>query len=125
MAADRKQQVRDLVAKQGDPGFFQGLIAQLRLVLRLMGDPRVNIVLKVLPVASLVYLIFPDLLFGPLDDAVVLGLGLYLFVELCPADVVEEHRAALSGRAQGGAAEPGEVVDSQFSEDEGEKEPGA
>jgi uncharacterized membrane protein YkvA (DUF1232 family) len=118
MAADKKTSIRDLIPKQENPGFFQGLVAQLRLVLRLMGDPRVNILLKVLPVASLVYLIFPDLLFGPLDDAAVLGLGLYLFVELCPNEVVEEHRAALSGRAPKGSAEADEVVDSQFAEGE-------
>ena len=30
-----------------------------------------------------------------LDDAAVVGLGMYLFLELCPPDVVQEHKEAL------------------------------
>ena len=78
-----------------DPGFLQGLGQQIKLILRLMADQRVNPLLKVLPVAATAYLIWPFDFFGPIDDAVVIGLGLYTFVELCPDDVVAEHRAAL------------------------------
>ena len=28
---------------------------------------------------------------GPIDDIAVLSLGFYLFTEMCPPDVVEEH----------------------------------
>ncbi|GAB4471478.1 MAG: hypothetical protein Kow0088_05230 [Anaerolineales bacterium] len=72
-------------------GFFGELSARIKLILRLIADRRVNPLLKLLPVASLVYLIFPDLAPGPIDDALIIWLGAYLFIELCPSEVVEEH----------------------------------
>jgi len=79
-----------------DGGVFHDLSNQIKLILRLMVDPRVNPILKVLPIGSLLYFIlFPDLAPGPIDDALVVGIGMYLFIELCPPDVVQEHREAL------------------------------
>jgi hypothetical protein len=79
------------------PGFLNDLLNRLKLVLRLMGDPRVNLLIKGLPVFGLIYLISPlDLAIGPIDDAVVIWLSLTLFVELCPPEVVQEHMAALN-----------------------------
>jgi len=72
-------------------GFFGELSTRLKLILRLLADGRVNPLIKILPIASLVYLIAPDLAPGPVDDALIIWLGAYLFVELCPPDVVEEH----------------------------------
>ncbi len=86
---------KSLISRERDPGFFRNLGNQLRIVLRLMADSRVNIPLKILPLATIVYLIVPDIVPGPVDDALVISLGLFTFVELCPKDVVEEHRAAL------------------------------
>jgi uncharacterized membrane protein YkvA (DUF1232 family) len=84
-------------------GFFQDVILRVKLILRLMGDKRVNFLLKLLPVGALVYLVSPiDLLpgavlpvIGALDDAAVLWLGATLFVSLCPDAVVQEHMNAL------------------------------
>jgi len=76
-------------------GVFQGLANRIKLILRLMGDSRVSPLLKVIPVASLVYLVFPDLAPGPIDDALIIWLSTYLFVELCPPDVVQEHMHAI------------------------------
>ncbi len=76
------------------PGFIDGLVMRIKLILRLMGDKRVNPILKLIPIGSLVYLVLPDIP-GPFDDAAVLWLGSYLFVELCPPQVVEEHMAIL------------------------------
>jgi len=76
-------------------GVFQGLANRIKLILRLMGDSRVSPLLKVIPVASLVYLVFPDLAPGPIDDALIIWLSTYLFVELCPPDVVQEHLHAI------------------------------
>jgi hypothetical protein len=67
---------------------------RIKLILKLMGDRRVNPLLKLIPIGALVYLVIPDFP-GPFDDAAVLWLGSYLFVELCPPQVVEEHMAAL------------------------------
>jgi len=93
---------RDLL-KNPNSGFFQDLILRLKLILRLIGDRRVNFFLKLLPIGALIYLVSPvDLIpgavlpvIGALDDAAVLWLGATLFVSLCPDDVVQEHMNAL------------------------------
>ena len=84
-------------------GFFQDLLLRARLVLRLMGDRRVNFLLKLIPVAAIAYVVSPiDLIpnavvpiVGALDDAAVFWLGITLFESLCPEEVVREHRNAL------------------------------
>jgi hypothetical protein len=90
---------RALVPRSG--GFFQEIGMNLKLLVRLIRDRRVNPLLKLLPIGSLLYLIVPDLAPGPIDDAAVIWLGSVLFVELCPADVVQEHRDALHSVVEG------------------------
>jgi uncharacterized membrane protein YkvA (DUF1232 family) len=85
-------------------GVIKDFVVRLKLILRLMGDSRVNFLLKALPIASLIYLFSPiDLasglvlpVIGALDDAAILGLGFYLFVELSPPAVVQEHMKSLT-----------------------------
>lgn len=79
------------IQRAPNSGFFWELSARIKLILRLLADRRVNPLLKLLPIASLAYLIVPDLAPGPVDDALVIWLGAYLFVELCPPQIVEEH----------------------------------
>ena len=108
---------RSLVPNNQDPGFMRNLTDQFRLVLRLMGDSRVSPILKLLPIGTVVYMIFPDLVIGPLDDIAVLGLGTYGFIEMAPPHVVEEHRAALRGEPiEPPATPPDDVVEGEFSE---------
>jgi hypothetical protein len=76
-------------------GFLQDLTLRIKLILRLMGDSRVSPMLKLLPIGSLAYLVVPDIAIGPIDDAAVIWLATYLFVELCPPAVVQEHLEAL------------------------------
>ena len=83
-----------ILSKNG--GFFQDLTLRLKLILRLLGDGRVNPLLKILPIGSLVYLLVPDIAPGPIDDAAVIWLATYLFVELCPPNVVQEHLEGLN-----------------------------
>jgi uncharacterized membrane protein YkvA (DUF1232 family) len=91
------------ILQNADKGFFQDLILRGKLILRLMGDKRVNFLLKILPVGGLIYLLSPiDLLpdialpvIGYLDDAVVIWLCMTLFVAFCPDEVVQEHLKAL------------------------------
>jgi hypothetical protein len=79
-----------------DGGFFRDIANQIKLIFRLMADPRVHPLVKLLPIGAIIYLIFPDFLpLNPVDDAVVIGLGTYMFVELCPPEVVQEHKEAL------------------------------
>jgi uncharacterized membrane protein YkvA (DUF1232 family) len=93
---------RDLINSQ-NTGFFQDLVQRIKLIGKLMGDKRVNFFLKILPVASLVYLVAPiDLapglalpVIGALDDAAILWLGTTLFVSLCPEEIVQEHMGGL------------------------------
>lgn len=97
---------------------YKGLSLTARLVLRLIGDSRVNFLLKLLPIGALVYLFMPDPVPFVIDDAVIIGLGTYVFIELCPHDVVEEHKARLSGQAGTSAAANDEVIDSKFRDSE-------
>lgn len=94
---------RDIINSQ-NTGFFQDLVQRIKLIGRLMGDKRINFFLKILPVASLIYLVSPvDLapglalpVIGALDDAAILWLGTSLFLSLCPEEVVEEHMSLLN-----------------------------
>lgn len=105
-------------------GFFEDLLLRIKLIIRLMGDSRVNPLLKLVPLASLIYFIIPDLAPGPVDDAAVIWVGLYLFVELCPPDVVAEHMQELSGTIPGhwrdiqDKESDGEVIEGEFREEE-------
>jgi hypothetical protein len=105
-------------------GFFQDLTLRLKLILKLLGDGRVNPLLKLLPVGSLIYLVVPDIAPGPVDDAAVIWLATYLFVELCPPDVVQEHLDALDAtrKVMDSYEETyqGEVIDGEIVEDKGE-----
>lgn len=82
---------------QAKESFFNELYLNLRLIVRLMRDQRVNLFFKLLPVGALLYWVIPfDFLpVNPLDDALVIWLGFTLFLNLCPNEVVEEHRQAL------------------------------
>ena len=87
-------------------GFLADLIRQLRLLWRLLNDPRVPSWVKAIPTASLLYLIFPiDLLpdlalgLGQLDDLVIVLLGLKLFRDFSPPAVVREHEADIAGQS--------------------------
>ncbi len=104
-----------------DRGFFRNLGNEIRLVFKLMGDPRISIWLKALPFGSLVYFIFPDLLpANPVDDAVVIGVGIYLFIELCPPHIVQEHREALNETIPGewkDVESEGDIIESDFRDE--------
>src|SRR5574338_166387 len=98
---------------------LRDLVNRLKLIVRLMGDNRVSPFLKLLPIASLIYLISPvDLVMGipgvsALDDMALISLGAYLFIEFCPPDVVQEHMKQLVGTTAG---EDVEVVDGEATE---------
>jgi hypothetical protein len=101
-------------------GVFGDLSNRIKLIFRLMADKRVSPLLKLLPVGSLLYFVVPDLAIGPIDDVVVIWLGTYLFVELCPPDVVQEHEVALRqvlpGTGRDVPEADGEVIDAEFWE---------
>lgn len=103
-----------------DGGFFSDLTNRFKLIFRLMGDSRVSPLIKLLPIGSLVYFLVPDLVLGPVDDAVVIWLGTYVFVELCPPEVVKEHMNELTGTVNSEWRDPvadgDEIVDAEYTE---------
>jgi len=117
------KKTRNILSTQKS-GFFQDLVMRIKLVLRLMSDRRVNFFLKLLPIASLVYLVSPvDLapglalpIIGALDDAAVLWIGLSLFMSLCPDDVVQEHLNALQNVIPGTWHETSKESESEIIE---------
>jgi uncharacterized membrane protein YkvA (DUF1232 family) len=93
-----------MIPPQG--GMIRDFILRVKLVVRLVRDRRVSAWLKIIPVAGLIYLIspfdlIPDIVFpviGELDDAAVLWLTNYVFIELCPPEIVQEHVEALTAK---------------------------
>ncbi len=98
------------MAKQGKAsdlgetaGILASIVKNIRLVWRLLRDPGVSSWLKMIPPATLLYLLFPiDFLpdpvlgLGQLDDIAIILLGLKLFIELCPQDIVRHHLREIS-----------------------------
>jgi hypothetical protein len=66
------------------------MVKQLQLIFRLLKDKRVHPLIKILPFLSLIYLVYPDLVPGPFDDAVVITLFLQFFLTLIPDELIEE-----------------------------------
>ncbi len=95
-----------MIPPQG--GMIRDFVLRVKLILRLLGDRRVSPWLKIIPIAGIVYLISPiDIIsdialpvIGELDDAAILWLTNYLFIELCPPQIVAEHVKALSANKQ-------------------------
>jgi uncharacterized membrane protein YkvA (DUF1232 family) len=109
-----------MIPPQG--GVVRDFILRVKLILRLIGDKRVNPWLKIIPIGGLLYLISPfDLIpdialpiIGELDDAAVLWITNYFFVELCPPEIVREHVKALN--ANKSAADDDDIVEAESVE---------
>jgi hypothetical protein len=107
----------DPIRSRHGPGVWGNLANYFKLIFRLMGDRRVNPLLKLLPIATLIYLFAPDFIPLPFDDALVIWIGTVLFIELCPPNVVDEHRNALKKAYQTTENPQGEVIDAEFKEE--------
>lgn len=113
-------ELRKQLIKSSGGGFFQDIGMRIKLILRLLRDRRVNLFLKLLPLSTLIYLVAPDFLPFIIDDALIIWLGTYLFVELCPDDIVIEHMNALTKKLHASESpthsdEP-DVVDGEYHE---------
>lgn len=91
-----------------DPARATDVFQRMRVAVRLLRDPRVPGIVKLIPLLAVLYVLSPiDLLpdtipvLTQLDDVAVLLLALRMFVDLAPADV----RAELSGGAAAAATE--------------------
>jgi uncharacterized membrane protein YkvA (DUF1232 family) len=114
--ADKKN--RDLMVSP-QRGMIHDLVIRAKLIIRLIGDKRVSFWAKLIPIGMVIYVLSPiDVIMGipgldALDDAAVIGLGSYIFLEFCPPDVVKEHMKALTSNMD--EAE-GDVVDAETTE---------
>ena len=89
-------------------GLLMSVLNRLRLVIKLMGDQRVPGLVKMLPVAAVLYLLSPiDLIpdvaigLGQLDDLGILILGVNSFIQMAPQHVVQELLAEIEGKSKG------------------------
>ena len=107
MARDREP----ITVRPDDSGgavaWLQEIVRQARLAWRLFRDERVPVWTKVIPPVALAYVLFPlDIIpdwapgLGQLDDIAVLLIGVKLFIELAPREVVREHLADLGARVR-------------------------
>ena len=111
-------------------GWLQDMARQVRLAWRLLKDARVPFWTKLIPPAALAYVIFPvDIIpdvvlgLGQLDDIAVLLIGIKMFIDLAPEEVVREHLAALGARVKEWRVvdedgEPPTVIEGKFQAEE-------
>jgi uncharacterized membrane protein YkvA (DUF1232 family) len=108
------------------PSLVRYFVFHLRLTMRLLREPRVPLLTKAFPVLAALYVIspldfVPDLLpvLGQADDVAVILMALQAFLKLCPAAVVDFHRAALAhGRRYCSMPSGGEIIDAEFRRDD-------
>ncbi len=82
------------------------VVREARLTWYLLTDERVSSGVKMIPLATLLYILSPlDLLpdpifgLGQLDDLAALILGVKLFMEMCPREIVREHLERVTSMA--------------------------
>jgi uncharacterized membrane protein YkvA (DUF1232 family) len=87
-------------------GILADIIKNARLTWRLLRDDRVLPWLKAIPFATLLYVLSPiDLApdpilgLGQLDDLAIVLLGVKLFIDLCPEEIVRQHLMELASMA--------------------------
>jgi len=102
--------------------FFEELAMRIKLFFLLLRDRRVNILVKSIPFLALIYIISPlDFIpLNPLDDTGIALLSVYLFIELCPDKVVEEHLNKMHRVISGEWRDPektDEPIDARFKEE--------
>jgi uncharacterized membrane protein YkvA (DUF1232 family) len=104
------------------PALLRTLVAQVRLTLRLLREPRVPLLVKAVPILACLYVVspvdfVPDVLpvLGQLDDLGVIVLALEAFLRWCPPQAVAFHRAAMArGQSYGPMPPTGDVIDAEF-----------
>jgi hypothetical protein len=110
---------KDTSITPSDGSVFYNILNQIKLIAHLMADRRISPWLKLLPIGSLVYLVFPDIIPGPIDDAAAIWLATYLFVELCPPEIVKEHQEKIKkigGVTKEDLLNKEDIVDAEFWE---------
>ena len=107
------------------PGLLRMLFSQVRLVSRLLREPRVPLLAKAVPLLAALYLLSPlDLvpdffpLLGQVDDVSLILVALAVFLRLCPAAFVAFHRAAIAeGQPYSPMSPTDDVIDAEWRRD--------
>jgi uncharacterized membrane protein YkvA (DUF1232 family) len=93
------------------------LFNELRLAWRLIREPRVPLLAKVVPLIALLYVVspidvIPDVLpiIGQVDDIGLLVVAVKIFLKLCPSGVTAFHAAAIAGGRRYAPMAPADVV---------------
>jgi len=124
----QKRQIEPLAREDTNAllAWLQEMVRQARLAWRLFWDRRVPLWTKLIPPAALAYVLSPvDILpdvalgLGQLDDIAVLLIGIKLFIELAPPEVVREHLLALGARIKEwhvveGESKPSAVIEGEY-----------
>jgi uncharacterized membrane protein YkvA (DUF1232 family) len=99
------------------PWSLPALVAQARLAVRLVREPRVPFVLKGIPLLAGLYVIspidfVPDFIpgLGQLDDLGIMLAALELFVRACPQSAQDFHREAIARRRRYSPMTPADAV---------------
>jgi len=111
------------------PGLLRSLLAQVRLGIRLVREPRVPLMTKAVPLLAAIYLIspldaVPDLLpiLGQIDDLGLILVALVVFLRLCPATAVAFHRAAIAhGHTYAPMPAADDVIDAEWRHESTER----
>jgi uncharacterized membrane protein YkvA (DUF1232 family) len=104
------------------PGLLRTLLSHLRLALRLLREPSVPVLTKVVPLVTGLYVIspldfVPDLLpvMGQLDDLSIIVLGLETFLKLCPPRACAFHRDAIArGQPYSPMSHGGDIIEAEY-----------
>lgn len=102
-------------------GVLSELVQHVRLAWRLLWDRRVPLWTKLVPLASLAYIIWPlDLLadvvpgLGQLDDLTIVLLGIKAFVSLAPDALVRQYRQGFTNDREAHPGERPETIDTTY-----------
>ena len=104
------------------PGLLRTLLSQVRLALRLLREPRVPLLTKLVPTLGALYVIspldlVPDFLpvIGQLDDLALMLVAIEVFLRLCPASATAVHRGAIAeGRRYSPMCPTEDVIDAEW-----------
>ena len=100
------------------------LLSHVRVTFRLLREPRVPLLLKLIPILAAGYVIspldfVPDVLpvVGQVDDLGIIFLALEAFLRVAPTDAVDYHRSAVTeGRRFGRMpTAAGDVIDAEYT----------
>jgi uncharacterized membrane protein YkvA (DUF1232 family) len=104
------------------PSLFRTLFTHARLAFRLLREPRVATLMKVVPLLAVAYVLspldfIPDVIpfVGEVDDLGIVLLAIEGFLRLCPDDALTFHRKAIEeGRRYSPMGDGDRVIDAEW-----------